>query len=145
MKETWMVCDREAAVFSWLSNRAWYLKHSQVQHLLLQPCGPVQLDTAQGKWCIWNTTEVDEVYILVKYDMLDIQQLLPQLLTCSARKKPKRLFRGEWNKILFPEQQQHSLMHQRLVCTVAVTSSKCPVGSGPKLDNKKLSKLSAAP
>lgn len=56
VKETWMVCDRrEAAVCSCLSSRAWYLEHSQVQHPLLQPCGPVQLDTAQGKWCIWDT------------------------------------------------------------------------------------------
>lgn len=86
VKETWMVCDRrEAAVCSCLSSRAWYLEHSQVQHPLLQPCGPVQLNTAQDKWCIWDTTEVDGVYILVKYGMLDIQELLPQLLACSAR------------------------------------------------------------
>lgn len=108
-------------------------------------CGPVQLDTAQGKWCIWDTAEVDGVCILVKYEILDIQQLLPQLLTCSARINPKGLFRGGWNKIIFPEQQQHSLMHPWLVSTVAVTSSSCPVGPGPKLDSKKHSKLSAAP
>lgn len=146
MKETWMVCDsREAAVCSWLSSRAWYLEHSQLQQLLLQLCGPVQLDTAQGKWWIWDTTEVDGVCILVKYDMLDIQQLLPQLLTCSAKINPKRLFGGEWNKILLPEQQQRSHMHQWLVGTVAVTSTRGPVGSGPKLGYKKLSKLSATP
>lgn len=112
----------------------------------VSPCGPVQLDTARGKWCIWNTTGVDGVScILVKCDMLDIQQLLPQLLTCSARINPKGLFRGEGSKILFPEQQQHSLMHQWLVSTVAVASSRWPVGSGLKLDSKELSKLSAAP
>lgn len=52
-----------------------YLEHSQLQHLLLQPCGPVQPNTAQGKWCVWNI-ELEGALVLccteVRCDRLDI-------------------------------------------------------------------------
>lgn len=149
----------------WVIRRrhGWYVTGERLQSAAGSPAGlgtwnipkcSISCSSPVGL-CCWAQHRVSAVsgtplrwmgpIFVFKCDMLDIQQLLPQSLTCSARINPKGLFRGEWNEILFLEQQQRSLKHQWLVSTVAITSSRCPVGSGPKLDSKKLSKLSAAP
>lgn len=123
------------------------LKHvrpTQLQHLLLHTCGPVQPSPAQGELCVWDI-KLDGALILC-YSWIDVTcctsgTSCPSYWHFQQRIAIMGTLRDNWNKMLLPELQQCSpaLLHQRAI------SSPQWLPAGSKLGYNKLSSLSTTP